>query len=467
MTSALHQDLARILGGGGVASDGHTLARYGGDALGSYRAFRAAPLLDRVAAVVAWPTETEQVASLLRYANSIRMPVIPYGGGTGVMGAAVATDGAIVLNLQRMNGVIDVSGADFTARLQPGVILEDAHTAMMGQGLRLGHDPWSRPIATVGGAISTDGVGCTAAAHGSMGDQVLGLEAVLANGDIITTRSVPKSSYGPSLDRLFISTEGTLGVVMEATIKAFPRPESRSMRAFVFPEFESGFNAIVTMQAEGVLPAVMDYGDEPAADDALEATLYVVFEGFAGHVQAHIAQAEAICARYGGRAGQPGEVEQYWCERHSSAERYRDEVLNAVDPAAARRRPTSYRMDYLHMAVPISRVLEYRTRCARIFDEREIGVREWSVWGRPEFFSMLIVDERGEGDPASRNMTETVDEVLTLAQELGGTMEYCHGVGLKLAHLVPAELGIGYKTVCDVKAALDPNGILNPGKFLS
>ncbi|MDP6302687.1 MAG: FAD-dependent oxidoreductase, partial [SAR202 cluster bacterium] len=104
------------------------------------------------------------------YANSIRMPVIRYGGGTGVMGAAVATDGAIVLNLQRMNGVIDVSGADFTARLQPGVILEDAHTAMMGQGLRLGHDPWSRPIATVGGAISTDGVGYTAAAHGSMGD---------------------------------------------------------------------------------------------------------------------------------------------------------------------------------------------------------------------------------------------------------------------------------------------------------
>lgn len=244
MNSALHRDLARILGEDGVASDAETLARFGGDALGAYRAFRAASLLDGRAAVVAWPTDSAKVARLLRYANSNRMPVVPYGGGTGVMGAAISADGAIVLNMQRMNSVLDVSGADLTAGLQPGVILEDAHVAMKGEGLRLGHDPWSRPIATVGGAISTDGVGYTAAAHGPMGDQVLGLEVVLADGETIRTRAVPKGSYGPSLDRLFIGSEGTLGVVTEATVRAFKRPESRAMRSFVFPEFEAGFGQL-------------------------------------------------------------------------------------------------------------------------------------------------------------------------------------------------------------------------------
>ncbi|MDP6421218.1 MAG: FAD-binding oxidoreductase [SAR202 cluster bacterium] len=466
MNTALHRDLARILGEDGVASDTETLVRFGGDALGAYRAFRATSQLDSRAAAVAWPTDSGQVTGLLRYANSNRIPVVPYGAGTGVMGAAVSADGAIVLNLQRMNNILDVSAGDFTARTQPGVILEDAHAAMKSEGLRLGHDPWSRPIATVGGAISTDGVGYTAAAHGPMGDQVLGLEVVLADGETIRTRAVPKSSYGPSLERLFIGSEGTLGVITEATIKAFRRPESRVMRSFVFPEFEAGFEAIVAMQAEGVSPAVMDYGDEPAGGGAPEATLYVSFEGFAAHVETHVAQAESVCTRHDGRDGEPGEVEQYWRTRHSSAERYREEVLNSPDPAARRLRRSSYRMDYLHMALPISQVLEYRRRCALILEERDIGVREWSVWGRPEFFSMLIVDERGSDAPESRNMEQTIDAVLTLAQDMGGTMEYCHGIGLKLAHLTPAELGSGYKPARDIKAALDPNGILNPGKLL-
>ena len=468
MRPALHRDLVGIVGEGAVASDADTLARYGGDALGVFRAFHAAPRLEARAQAVAWPTTAEQVARLLRYANIYRVPVVPYGAGTGVMGAAAPVDSAIVLNLRRMDRIIAISEVDLTARLQPGVILQDAHDSMKRSGLRLGHDPWSRPIATVGGAISTDGVGYTAAAHGSMGQQVLGLEVALANGELVRTRAVPKPSPGPSLDQLFIGSEGTLGVITEATIRATRVPESRALRSYVFPEFESGFNALAAMLAEGVKPAMIDYGDELLSGGqprSEEATLYLAFEGFPGHVQAHMAQTASICAAFGGRAGEPGDAERSWRERHSSAEVYRRDVLESADPAGRRRHRSVYRMDYLHVALPISKVLEYRRLCMDVFQRRGILVREWSIWGRPEFFSFVIVEQDDAGEPLSLNMAETVDEVLGLAHRMGGTMEYCHGVGLKLSHMMDSELGTIAPAARRIKTAFDPNNILNPGKL--
>ena len=121
-------------------------------------------------------------------------------------------------------------------------------------------------------------------------------------------------------------------------------------------------------------------------------------------------------------------------------------------------------MDYLHVALPAGKVLEYRRKCESILSSKGVQVREWSVWGRPEFFSFLIADSDPEDTGAK--LGTTVDSVLTLAQSMGGTMEYCHGVGLKLAHLMKAELGTGLTVARRIKNALDPAGILNPGKAL-
>jgi hypothetical protein len=122
-------------------------------------------------------------------------------------------------------------------------------------------------------------------------------------------------------------------------------------------------------------------------------------------------------------------------------------------------------MDYLHVALPISKVLEYRRLCMGVFQRRGILVREWSIWGRPEFFSFLIVERDDAGEPLSLNMAETVDEVLGLAHRMGGTMEYCHGVGLKLSHMMDSELGTIAPAARRIKTAFDPNNILNPGKL--
>ena len=468
MNDSLVADLRRLLGSQGVSTDEDQLDRFGGDALGVFRAFRAAPRLKARPGVVVWPTSTDEVSRVLRFANRHMVPVVPYGGGTGVMGAATAEEGCIVLNLQRMNSVLNVSSGDMAARMQAGVILEDAAAALEDAGLVLGHYPWSRPIATVGGAISTNGVGYTAAKHGSMGEQVLGLEVALADGEVAHTKDVPKPSSGPSLNNLFIGSEGTFGVITEATLRAFPRPEKRVLRAMEFQDFESGFGAVARLYAEGVRPTMVDYGEELWAEEPPEdpgATLYLAFTGFAQDVEAQDMRARDICRKLGGREGDQAEVQRFWDARHALGERYRREVLENPEPGRARRRRSGYRMDYLHIALPVSKVLEYRRRCQRILASHRVIVREWSLWARPEFFSFLIVEEEDQGDETSKLMGDAVDKALTLAQEMGGTMEYCHGVGIKLAHLRENELGAGLSVVRRLKKALDPNNILNPGNL--
>lgn len=122
-------------------------------------------------------------------------------------------------------------------------------------------------------------------------------------------------------------------------------------------------------------------------------------------------------------------------------------------------------MDYLHVAIPASRVLEYRRRCAELLQGYEIPVREWSVWGRPDLFSFLISAPAEAADGSGERMAHAVDEVLSMAQDMGGTMEYCHGFGLKLRHLMDREWATGAGMVRRIKEALDPGGVLNPGKL--
>lgn len=268
MSRGLAADLSRIVGAGGVSTGGKGLSQVTGDALNTFRAFRVAECLAVSPAAAVFPTSTQQVSRVLKFASTHRIPVVPYGAGTGVMGAAAPVEDCIVLGLPRMDAILNVSGEDMTARVQAGVVLEAAAKALEKAGLLLGHDPWSRPIATVGGAISTDSVGYTAAKQGSMGGQVLGLEAVLAGGEVVRTRAVPNRASGPDLHGLFIGTEETLGVVTEATLRVFPKPEAWRLIPFTFPNFESGYHAVAAMYSLGLRPTVVDHESNLWPSDA-------------------------------------------------------------------------------------------------------------------------------------------------------------------------------------------------------
>ena len=459
LDSSAVESLARIVGKDNLLTDPYDLDRYSADALTPFRAFGAEARLDTLADLVVQPSSTAQVAEIVVLARQSGTPLVPYGNGTGVMGGTLPVRGGIIVDMGRMNRVLDVSSTDQTARVEAGVILQDLVETLADHDLVPGHDPYSVPIATVGGAISTNGVGYRAAAHGPMGEQVVGLEIVLPDGQVLTTRSVPKYSSGPNLNQLFIGSEGAFGIITQATIRAYPRPEAQVFATAAFDNFDQGFNAVVELLSLGIRPALLDLTEE---DDGIQ--MHLLFEGFREGVAAHEQRSMQLCTQMGGRAVGSGPTMAYWRDRHQSGWSYKQSALGK--PRRVRWNRTGGRgFDYLHLGLPVSKVLEYRKKCEMILSGNGIRVAEYAIWSRPELFSMLLVADLHAENNFRDNLASAVEEVLRLAQDMGGVMEYCHGVGVKLDHLLAREMGVGHDVVRAIKQALDPGNIMNPGKL--
>ena len=465
----LVESLTLVLGQDNLSTRENDLERYSTDALTPFRAFKAASAIQRSADVVVTPGCLQQVVDVVALAREFKVPVVPYGGGTGVMGGALPVEGGIVMNMKGLNRVLEINPTDRTARVEAGVVLEDVVYALAEHGLTLGHDPWSVPIATVAGAISTNGVGYRAASYGPMGEQVMGLEVVLPDGRVLTTRSVPKYSSGPNLNHLFIGAEGVFGVITKATLRVFRQPETRSFATVGFESFDQGFTAVAELFALGLRPTLIDLTEERDQ----EVRLYMMYEGYREGVSAQKRRSLRVCTSFGGKDLGGSESIDYWEARYSTGEMYRKEMLNQPRSVRWQRRGRGF--DYLHMALPVSQVLDYRRRSEEVLTSRGVKVIEYAIWTQPELFSMLLVPAAGldaDGPPSEAvteqflgNLGEAVDEVLSLAQDMGGSMEYCHGVGVKLAHLLPREMGVGFDVAKAIKQALDPDNIMNPGKL--
>ena len=452
--------LAQIVGKDNVLCEPYDLDRYSADALTPFRAYGAESSFERIADVVVRPGSTQEVAQVVALANELKVPVVPHGGGTGVMGAVLPVQGGIVLDLKRLNRILDVNPRDRTATVEAGVVLADLVDALAEHGLMPGHDPYSVPIATVAGTISTNGVGYRAGAYGPMGDQVVALEVVLPDGRIMSTRPVPVYSSGPNLNHLFIGTEGVFGVITRATIKVFRLPEAQVFATYAFDNFDQGFEASAELLALGIRPTLLDLTEEP---DGIR--LHLVFEGYREGVAAQVKRTGQVCLDFGARDIGPEIAMEYWEERHESGENYKRTALGQPREVRWNRRRGRRSFDYLHLALPISRVLEYRRRCEEILSASGVKVVEYAIWSRPELFSMMVVPERGADESFRSNMAEAVEQVLTLAQDMGGVMEYCHGVGVKLNHLLAREMGVGHDVLRTLKEGLDPANIMNPGKL--
>jgi alkyldihydroxyacetonephosphate synthase len=431
------------------------------DALGN----RGVPPESELPLAVVRPADARAVARLLKICSENDTPVVAYGAGTGLMGGARSTRPSLVLDTSRLDSV-SVQEADRLVWAGAGAVLEVVDQELRRYSLGLGHDPWTFPVASVGGAISTNGLGYKGGRYGGMGDQVLALEVALADGSLVRTRAVVRRSTGPDLARLFIAAEGTLGIITAAALRAYPLPEREAFLAFGFQTFEAGFRTVDTISALGLRPSFLDYGEEHAspwpdlrAREEEPPVLYLGFEGFREQVEASLTRARAVALENGGTALAPSEAERLWQARHVVAERFRRESRRIAGQRAPSR---GVAIDYLHVTLPPSRVLEFRELCHRETQAAAVALFECGLWTGPELFSSIVGARDVDGGHAL--LAPVMDRLLAGAQDLGGSMEYCHGVGLRLAHLMESEHGEALDLLRRLKATLDPRGILNPGK---
>jgi len=454
----LRKELERTLSADRVIVHEKIPVKYRFDALRPYRPY---PKLRRggyVPTILVRPENDKEVSDLFRVARRHRTPVVTYGGGTGLMGAAIAAKEGIMVDTSRMNRIEEISGGDMMLRAEAGVVLEEAYDRLDREHLLFAHDPWTRPIATIGGAISTNSLGYLGAKYGSIGTQLLGIEAILPNGQPLKTRPAQFSSTGFDLRRLFIGTEGLFGIVTRAIVRVYPKPQSRKLVSYEFPDFEKAHHAIGLMRRNGVTPSMIDYGEEPGSKE--QSQLNLAFDGLEKEVLVQTDQANRTISECGGSKLDDSDAREFWEHRHDIALMYSRRISHATSDEEPR---TKY--DYVHVSLPASKILTFRTSLLNIAREEGVNVLEVGLWQGPELLSLVLSSRAANPGMASRKLWRTSDLIIRHAQDLGGAMEFCHGVGMKLAHLMEREHGVGLEVMRQLKRAVDPLGIMNPGKW--
>jgi len=439
-----------------IRTDPALLDAAGVDALRPTRGRPELAALRRRPLALAEPTRVEEVAALVRWAAGARVGLVPRGGGSGLMGGAGVLGSALVVDLHRLDAVtVDADGCVVWAGA--GATLARVDAALAEHGLMLGHDPWTFGVATVGGAVATNGLGYLGARVGSMGAQVRALEAVLGDATTVRTRVAPARSAGLDLARLLIGTEGTLGIVTEAALAAVARPEERVAAEYRLPSFSLGVSVAVALRRAGVQLACLELS--AAGLPPRPASLLLIFDGLRGEARLRAERAARLIRDAGGEPLPEGTAEREWSERHAIAERWAAGPRFVADDWEPGR--SGEQFDYAHVGVPVAALERVREVTHALVRRHGLALRDEGLWHWPELYSIVIA-----GPPTSAaGVRATIDGVCRAAQDAGGTMEYCHGVGWKLAHLAAREHGAGgLEVLRRLKAALDPAGILNPGK---
>ena len=469
LIAALHEQF----GADRVLTQPEQLTALSQDALRPHRGFAEMLQVAQQPLAVVRPRSTEEIVQLVTFARKHRISLVPYGGGSGLMGGALSIRPSLVVDMKGMDRIVEIDRQSMTVRVQSGLRLRALGEQLAAQGLLLGHDPWSISIATIGGVIGTHGLGYLGGRYGAAGSQVLGLEVVLGTGKVIRTSPLRKRSTGPDLTRFFIGAEGTFGIVTEATLQIFPQPQRRALLGFTFSDFSAGFRAVVAMQQQGVQPTSMDLAADSWHEDLQSRRgfpppeppkLRLVFDGLSGEVAAQCVEITRIVGSFGGAAIAQDELEEYWNNRHAIADRW------AQDPHL--REGTwlqtpfgKSQFDFLHLAIPVNCLLDFRVQMSDCLQRHGVFLCEEGVWIWPECYSVVLYCRQTQNNDAALTMRTTTEEIYRLAHDAGGSIEYVHGVGLRLGHLMEREIGSGMQVLQALKQAFDPDRIMNPGKL--
>lgn len=473
--------LARLLPKDELTLDPTVLAAYAGDKW----------FASHLPEAVARPRSTTSVAALLRFANRHKIPVTPRGSGHGYVGGAVPVRGGIVLSLERMNRIREINQADFVAVVQAGVLTGKLQDEVERRGLFYPPDPASKKDTFIGGNIATNAGGPRCLKYGVTRDYVLGLEVVLADGTVVRTGGrTHKNKTGFELHRLFVGSEGLLGVVTEATLKLLPLPPYRACLAVGFSTMRAAIRSLHAVFGAGFLPAALELADaftlaaaykrltllaatdagSPSAKSKSEsrtskipylaslrqcrAHLIVELDGQQRSVRGEIRALEKLLAPQKPLFVQTGlgsaRCEGIWQIRREFSYALRDTGLTKLNE---------------DIVVPRGRLEDLFAFAARLQKKHSLPIACFGHAGDGNIHTNVMVDFNQPG--AKRRSAAALDELFSQVLAWGGAITGEHGIGLAKQRWWPQAVSPPARTLHrTIKLALDPNRILNPGKFV-
>jgi glycolate oxidase len=431
----------------------------------AYRTDETAYLKGQLPLAVVLPESTAEVAALVTIAARHRIPIVPRGAGSGLSGGAAGIDGGLTIAFTKMDRILEIDTANLVVVTQPGIINAELKKAVAEQGLFYAPDPASYEICSIGGNLGTNAGGLCCVKYGQTRDSVLGLEVVLADGSVIRTggRNI-KDVAGYALTHLFVGSQGTLGLITEATLRLRPAPPARATLLAFFDSLDAAGDAVAAIATRGLNPVTLELMDQAtivAVDDAhglgldreARAMLLIESDLPGAAADTELDEAEAACKE----AGSTSLVRAADAQEGDWLRQARRLALRALE------RQGTVRME--DVGVPRSRVTQLLVAIDRICADHGVRVATFGHAGDGNLHPNFIFDH---DDPRAEEMTERVrDEIFHAALELGGTVTAEHGIGTSRRAFLELQRGPGaVRVMRAIKTALDPDGILNPGKVL-
>ncbi len=415
----------------------------------------------RLADLVVRPSSTGEVAAVALACNIARVPLTVAGGRSGVCGAAIPVFGGVVLDTTALAGIVGVDERSGVVAVRAGTFGPDLERELQHDyGLSVGHFPQSFDIATVGGWVASRGAGQYSTRYGKIEAMVVGLEVVLADGTVVVTGGAPAAAAGPDLTQLFLGSEGTLGIVTNVWLRTHPVPADEARAAYSFGSFGAGVEACRATLRAGATPAVLRlYDAEESArgrgGDGTTCTLLVLDEGDRRLVEATMSIVADACAAAGGIPADAGLVAEWMEHRNDTS------ALQAL----TRR---GFVVDTMEIAAPWSAL-------DRLFEEVRLALlsvpeaRAATCHLSHSYSDGACLYFTFAATPAANEIEATYIAMWDAGQravlQAGGNLSHHHGVGLNRSRFAAEALGAGHEVLQAVKSALDPNGVLNPGKL--
>lgn len=416
--------------------------------------------------VVVLPVNKEEVSRVLQLANREKIPVTPRGSASGLSGLCVPLEGGIVMAMSKMNKILEINPEDRLAVVEPGVITNDLQVAVEAQGAFYPPDPASQTICQIGGNVGTNAGGPRCVKYGVTRDYLLGLEAVLPSGEMIKAGGRPiKNVTGYDVTRLLCGSEGTLAVITKIIVKLIAKPEARRTLLVAFRSIEDASTTVSRIMAAGIVPRALELMDQRYVQNCEKmyhlglpteaaAMLIIEVDGFSETVDRQAKIAREFC-----------EAQGAFSIRLAQTEEEADKIWYARKIGSTALYRLSKSMVTEDATVPISKIPTMVRKLNEIEKKYNITIFLLAHAGDGNMHPLMTYDPGNKDE--SEKIENIVREIFEASIALGGTITGEHGVGIAKKQFLPLEYGETERTLWrNIKKAFDPNGILNPGKFV-